>query len=276
MVAEYDIAISFAGEDRAHAEALADFLTNEFKFHVFYDDYEQAKLWGSFLPEKLLSIYRDKARACVVLISEHYKLKRWTTHEWRAAQERALNEPNSDYILPVRLDDTVLDGLFTSLGFIDARKHSMRSVARMIFEKIGDVLTQSGLVRLADQQYREGLIDEALETASFAPDQSDVGLLRVKGNAYGKKAMYVEAIECFEKIVNSMPRDFTAHFHLGIYNFRLGRYEESVRHYEIADALSPNHPTIQTDLPFARKGLRRPRLWYRWRLMRMVRRINPT
>lgn len=257
-----------------HAEALADFLTNEFELHVFYDDYEQAKLWGAFLPEKLLSIYRDKARACVVLISENYKLKRWTTHEWRAAQERALNEPASEYILPVRLDDTMLDGLFTSLGFIDARKHSMRTVARLIFEKIGDVLTQSGLVRLADQQYREGLVDAALDTAALATDQSDTQLLRIRGNAYGKKAMYAQAIQCFEQIVKSLPRDFTAHFHLGIYNFRLGRFEDSVRHYEIADTLSPNHPTIRTDLPFARKGLRRPKFWNRWRLLRLVRGLS--
>lgn len=276
MVAEYDVAISFAGGDRAHAEALADFLTNEFHLHVFYDDYEQAKLWGAFLPEKLLSIYRDKARACVVLISEEYKLKRWTTHEWRAAQERALNEPASEYILPLRLDDTILDGLFLSSGYIDGRRHSMRSVARMIYEKIGDVATQSGLVRLADQQYREGLVDEALATTARATDQSDPHLLRIQGNAYGKKAMYPEAIECFEKIVQILPRDFTAHFHLGIYNFRLGRFEDSVRHYEIADELSPNHPTIKTDLPFARKGLRRPRFWTRWRLMRLIRGLDPT
>ena len=88
--------------------------------------------------------------------------------------------------------------------------------------------------------------------------------------------MYAEAIECFERIVQILPRDFTAHFHLGIYNFRLARFEESVLHYEVADRLSPNHPTIQTDLPFARKGLRRPRYWHRWRLLRLVRGLDLT
>jgi hypothetical protein len=146
---DYDVAISFAGEDRAHAQALADMLANEFGLGVFYDDFEQAKLWGAFLPERLLEIYRDRARACVVFISRHYKLKRWTTHEWRAAQERALNNPDLGYILPVLLDDTKLDGMFQSIGHIDGRTNSMRTIARLVYEKIGDTATQDGITRLS-------------------------------------------------------------------------------------------------------------------------------
>ena len=152
MPPEYDVAISFAGEDRAFAEQLADLLTNEFSLAVFYDDYEQAKLWGAFLTEKLLEIYRDKAQYCVVLISDHYKVKRWTRHEWRSAQERAFSEPEKNYILPVRLDDTSLDGLFNTMGFIDARKHSVRTIARLVFEKVGDFSKVSSVLRLADQK----------------------------------------------------------------------------------------------------------------------------
>src|SRR5258708_1947044 len=138
MLPEYDVAISFAGEDRPFAEQLADLLSNEFHLSVFYDDYEQAKLWGAFLTEKLLEIYRDKAQYCIVLISQDYKAKRWTKHEWRSAQERAFREPDKTYVLPVRLDDTTLDGLFNTIGFIDARKYSARTIARLVFEKVGD------------------------------------------------------------------------------------------------------------------------------------------
>lgn len=256
MAPTYDVAISFAGEDRAKAELLADLLVNEFQLSVFYDDYEQAKLWGAFLPERLLEVYRDKARACVVLISQHYKAKRWTTHEWRAAQERALTEPEIEYILPVRLDDTMLDGMFASMGHLDGT-HSIRSVARMVYEKIGDVASRDGIVRLADQRYREGLFQDALATLKDVPEGNDVALLRVKANCYAKLRQYQKAIECFERIIEIRPRDFLAHFHLGIYNFRISDFNKSVRHYEIADALSPNHPTIQSDLPAARKLQRR-------------------
>ncbi|MFZ4380557.1 MAG: TIR domain-containing protein [Sandarakinorhabdus sp.] len=252
MPTDYDIAISFAGEDRALAVNIADLLTNEFNLSVFYDDFEQAKLWGTFLPERLLEIYRDKARSCLIIVSQNYKLKRWTTHEWRAAQERALNDLNTEYILLVRLDDTVLDGMFTSVGFIDGRTASPRTIGRLVYEKIGDTASLNGIVRLADQQYREGLVDEALATISKVEYEENLDLLRVKANIYGQKSMYMDAIECWNKILLSRPSDFLAHFHLGIYYYRIGKFEESVRHYEIADGISPNHPTISSDLPLAR------------------------
>lgn len=255
MATEYDVAISFAGEDRAFAEQLADLLANEFGLTVFYDDFEQAKLWGTFLTEKLLEIYRDKAQFCAVLISESYKRKRWTKHEWRSAQERAFNQPDKDYILPIKLDDTQLDGLFETMGFIDARKNSVRTIARLIFEKTGDFSTLVSVIRLADQKYREGLIDEALALVVDPRFDAYVDALRVRGNALGQRARYDEAIRAFAGVVDQQPNDFLAHFHLGIFSYRIGDFERSVKHYEIANKLSPNHPTIQSDLPAARQHL---------------------
>jgi hypothetical protein len=48
----YDVALSFAGEDRAKAEELAQLL-REGGVRVFYDKFEQARLWGSDLSEVL-------------------------------------------------------------------------------------------------------------------------------------------------------------------------------------------------------------------------------
>lgn len=45
MQREFDVALSFAGEDRQHAKKLADLL-NACGYTVFYDEYEQADLWG--------------------------------------------------------------------------------------------------------------------------------------------------------------------------------------------------------------------------------------
>jgi len=41
----YDVAISFAGPDRALAEELARYLAS-WGVRVFYDRYEEAALWG--------------------------------------------------------------------------------------------------------------------------------------------------------------------------------------------------------------------------------------
>ena len=58
---EYDIALSFAGEDRKQAEEIAELLV-ERNITVFYDLYEQANLWGKDLYQHLQSVYRDKSK----------------------------------------------------------------------------------------------------------------------------------------------------------------------------------------------------------------------
>lgn len=49
---EYDVALSFAGEDRAEVEKLAQSLLAK-RVRTFYDNYEQANLWGRDLYQHL-------------------------------------------------------------------------------------------------------------------------------------------------------------------------------------------------------------------------------
>lgn len=85
---EYDIALSFAGENREVAEELASVLA-KYQIRVFYDMNEQAELWGKDLYQHLQTIYKDKAKYCVVFISQHYADKFWTKHELKQMQARA-------------------------------------------------------------------------------------------------------------------------------------------------------------------------------------------
>jgi hypothetical protein len=105
----YDVAISFAGEDRHVAQELAAALEAA-GVKVFYDDNEKAALWGKDLYSDLTDLYRDKAQFCIMLISQHYASKVWPTQERRAAQARALSQ-SAEYILPIRLDETEVPGL---------------------------------------------------------------------------------------------------------------------------------------------------------------------
>lgn len=255
MTPEYDVAISFAGEDRQLALLIADFLTNEFGLLVFYDDYEQAKLWGTYLPERLMSIYRDKSAYCLILVSKHYKEKRYTKHEWRSAQERALLTPDKDYILLVQIDDTKLDGQFETMGYVDGRITSARTISRLVFEKAGDFSKLATLVRLADQKYRESLFEEALSIVIDEKFDNDIDALRVRANSFAKLRRYKDSVAAFDEIIRIRPKDFLAHFHLGIYCYRLADFARSVHHFEIANSISPDHPTIQSDLPMARAML---------------------
>jgi hypothetical protein len=130
----YDVALSFAGEDRAHARAIAELLRAA-GVKVFFDEYEQATLWGMNLYTHLSEIYTNKATFCLMFISTNYAAKLWTKREREAAQARAFRE-NREYILPLRLDDTVIPGLDETVGYIDLRTVSDNEVARLVQTKI--------------------------------------------------------------------------------------------------------------------------------------------
>ena len=108
-VFDYDVCLSFAGEDRPYVEAVADAL-RERGVRVFYDMYEQANLWGKDLYVHLADVYQNRARYCVLFVSRHYAKKVWTSHERQNAQARAIGG-SKEYILPARFDRTEVPGL---------------------------------------------------------------------------------------------------------------------------------------------------------------------
>lgn len=131
---EYQVALSFAGEQRAYVEEVSDELTRLGIRH-FYDNKEQAVLWGKPLTRYLDDIYFEKSQYVVVFVSKEYRDKIWTKWEMNSAQDRALRE-SQEYILPVYFDDTRLSGLVGSLGHINARTTSPKQLAQLICDKI--------------------------------------------------------------------------------------------------------------------------------------------
>lgn len=138
---EYDVALSFAGENREYVEEVAIFLKN-FGVKVFYDDFKQDEIWGKNLFEYLQDIYQNKAKYTIVFISNQYKNKKWTRHEYRSAQVRALNEIEQEYILPVKFDDTELPGLNENLAYISAKNKTPKEIANFFINKIGLISNQ--------------------------------------------------------------------------------------------------------------------------------------
>ena len=137
---QYDVALSFAGEDRHYAKQLAEFLEAG-GYSVFYDDFERAQLWGKDLYVDLSSVYRDLARYCVVFMSKHYARKPWTNHERRSAQARAFEE-DREYILPVRIDDTEIPGILPTDGYLDLRSMSIEKIYQILVEKLSGTTSQ--------------------------------------------------------------------------------------------------------------------------------------
>lgn len=131
----YEVVLSFAGEDRAYVEAVAEVLRQN-DVSLFYDNYEEATLWGKDLVEHLHKVYSGSARYCVMFISRHYAEKIWPTHERRSAFERAV-ESREEYILPARFDDTPIPGLRKTVRYIDLRKKTSGELANLIMQKLG-------------------------------------------------------------------------------------------------------------------------------------------
>ena len=131
---EYDVALSFAGEDRKHAKELADLLKTN-GYSCFYDENELPNLWGKNLYDYLSSVYKDRARYCVMFLSKHYERQLWTNHERQHALARAFKE-NREYILPVRLDDTEIPGIPPTIGYLDLREISIEKVYEVLDKKL--------------------------------------------------------------------------------------------------------------------------------------------
>lgn len=131
---QFDVALSFAGEDRPYVERVAQLL-QENGIEVFYDNFNKVDLWGRNLIDHLGKIYAEQSRFIVMFISEHYAEKDWTNHERKFAQERAF-KMDEDCILPVRFDDTEILGLPTTTCYIDLRHTSEEELVQLIIEKV--------------------------------------------------------------------------------------------------------------------------------------------
>lgn len=136
MTYDYDIALSFAGEQRDFVRDIAKILNDNYQLKVFFDEFEESNLWGKNLYDYLYEIYSKKAKYVMIFVSKEYRDKIWTNHERQASQERALKEKN-EYILPVKFDDTSIPGLSETIAYLDAINHSPYDIAILFAKKFG-------------------------------------------------------------------------------------------------------------------------------------------
>ena len=200
---EYDVALSFAGEDRHHAERLAELLRAE-KYSVFYDEYELAKLWGKDLYVYLSSVYKDQAEYCVMFLSEYYAQKVWTNHERESAQARAFEE-NREYILPVRLDDTEIPGLLPTVGYLDLRSMTIEEIHQVLVEKLSGTIS-----RAATDESTNTTVQSDPNEVEVLPQDADAYFNR--GKAYMSENNFNRAIDDFTKAIDLKP-DFVEAYH---------------------------------------------------------------
>jgi hypothetical protein len=137
---EYEVCLSFAGEQRHYVEKVAAGLKKA-DVAIFYDEFDQVNLWGKNLYEHLDWVYRRSARYCILFASADYARKNWTNHERRSAQARAL-EGRAEYVLPVRFDNSDIPGLLPTVSYIDGTETPPEDLVSLVLLKLGR--TQAG------------------------------------------------------------------------------------------------------------------------------------
>ena len=131
----YEVALSFAGEQRPYVERVALALQAR-GISVFYDKFEMIRLWGKDLGEELHEVYGQRSAYVVFFISKAWVEGAWPQHERRAALSRAIKE-RKDCLLPVRFDDTSVPGLSESIHYLHAEDYSPDELASMVRQKLG-------------------------------------------------------------------------------------------------------------------------------------------
>ena len=130
----FDFALSFAGENRETAEQLRESLRKR-GAEVYYDRHFKSWLLGKRLGGVNQSVYGAWTRYVVVLVSMHYYEKDWCLHEFAIAMQEAKGRP-TEFILPVRLDDTILPGLPSDTVYLDLREDSIDAISDYLMEKL--------------------------------------------------------------------------------------------------------------------------------------------
>ncbi|PRY56691.1 TIR domain-containing protein [Glycomyces artemisiae] len=133
---DYDIAVSFAGEDRQFVQEVVA-QVKDAGYKVFYDQDEEVSLWGEELTEYFPKIYEERSRFAVVFVSRHYAAKPWTRLERRSVLVRALDQP-TPYMLPVQLDRTTLPGVRPTISYLDGERLGVNGIANAIRQKLSD------------------------------------------------------------------------------------------------------------------------------------------
>ena len=126
----FDFAISFSKECRSVAKELAEQLTAR-GAAVFYDDSYRARLLGKRLDHEFAWVFGAGTRFFVPIVSAFYAERVWPQHEWAIARHEAANR-QEEFILPLRVDDSLLVGLLDTVGYVDLRCHPVNKVADLL------------------------------------------------------------------------------------------------------------------------------------------------
>ena len=103
----YDIALSFAEEDRLTALAIHQAFTI-INVDSFYYANKKYSTVGKSLSKMLKGIYGKESKAVLVLFSKDYCQGKYSAIEWNVIRKRFLKDKSEDFFFPIKIDETPL------------------------------------------------------------------------------------------------------------------------------------------------------------------------
>jgi hypothetical protein len=132
----FEVALSFPGEARPLVERVAEELERRIGPNAyFYDENYVSQLARPSLDTLLEDLYRNRAKLIVVFLSGDYQRKDWCGIEFRAVRD-ILKGREHTRIMYVRVDDSPVDGVLGTDGYLDARRFPPSEIARFIDERV--------------------------------------------------------------------------------------------------------------------------------------------
>lgn len=132
---EFDVAISFAGEDRPVASEINAVLRRA-GYRVFYDREQQHHLLGEDLATYLHDMYLRRSHYAIVIVSANFLRSRWAGNwEWPAVLAR-MQSQREPYVLPYLIDHVRLPGLNPTIGFASLDQFRPREFAQLVVRKL--------------------------------------------------------------------------------------------------------------------------------------------
>jgi hypothetical protein len=138
----YDVAISFAGADRAVAEAISRRLKAA-GLRVFYDRDYQHVLLGEDLAALLHSTYFTDSRFTVIVVSRDFLESKWAGNWEMKAVLARMQQQQSAYVLPYVMEDVAVPGLSPTLGYVAAADFTADEFADLVVRKFRDRLRRT-------------------------------------------------------------------------------------------------------------------------------------
>lgn len=137
MAASYDLAVSFAGEQRDYVEQVVR-ACQQRGLRVFYDKDLGNDWWGKNFIREQRKVYGSQTRFFVPFLSTEYLAKPIPRDEFSAAMMSAVRQGDG-YVLPVLFGDVQVpaDLLHPHIHYLRASEHTPEQLAEKLVQHVG-------------------------------------------------------------------------------------------------------------------------------------------